>query len=158
MVTLGLVSPLANSTKVQSNGPKMLQDSTSRGRLLLCRVATGALWLRLHQSWLPFQNQSPRSFRCSGWDGWHTPSSLSLRKAQNSDRGHAQGSKKRKGRLLSLRGFSCFVLAHNFCGPGFAAWLLGTCLLRPMTVKAEENQFFLSAAYIAARVLFPELS
>ena len=39
--------PLANSTKVQSNGPKMLQDSTSRGRLLLCRVATGALWLRL---------------------------------------------------------------------------------------------------------------
>jgi hypothetical protein len=71
-------------------------------------------------------------------------------------RGRPQGSHK-EGRSLRLRGFSCFVLAHNLVGPGFAAGLLGTYLLRPMPVKAEKNQFFLPAAYKAAHVLIPKL-
>jgi len=33
------------------------------------------------------------------------------------------------GRSFSLRGSSCFVSAHNFFGPGLAAWLLDTFLL-----------------------------
>ena len=86
-----------------------------------------------------------------------TPIKLKAEKgSKQRGRGLAQGSHK-EGRSFGLRGISCFVLANNLVGPGFAAGLVGTCLLRPMTVKAEENQFFLPAACKAAHVLFPEL-
>ena len=97
----------------------------------------------------------------SRWNEHETEAPPVKLKPENGSKQRAAGvlkaRTKKDGRSLSLRGFSCFVSAYNLVGPVFAAGPVGTCLLRPMPVKAEKNQFFLPAAYKAAHVLFPEL-
>ena len=69
---------------------------------------------------------------------WH-PTKLKPQKGSKQRAvGVLKARTKKDGRSLSLHGFPCFVLAHNLFGPRVAAWLLDTCLLRPMPVKAEK--------------------
>jgi hypothetical protein len=87
----------------------------------------------------------------------HTPIKLKPEKGSK-QRPWASSRLEQDRRTFSQSRLFVFVLAHNLFGPGFDARVLDTFLLWPMPMKAEENQFVLSATYKAARVLFPELS